>query len=293
MKIAVISDIHGNLPALETAVADLDKWQPDVVVVDGDVVNRGPCSLACWEFVQARAQQDGWHILKGNHEDYVLECVTPPHDPRAPSLQIRQYAQWTYDQLNGHIADIAALPDQYSFCAPDGRELRAVHASMHNNRVGIYPETADADIEKHIAPPPAIFVTAHTHRPLRRQIGDTLVVNIGSVGAPFDEDKRLSYGRFTWTATHGWQTEIVRLDYDWQQTIRDYVTSGFLEYGGPLAQIMLVEHRKSRGLIYRWATRYQDAVLKGELTLAESVRRVLQDEDLRPYLGPPGWEASP
>ncbi len=114
-------------------------------------------------------------------------------------------------------------------------------------------------------------------------------MNIGSVGAPFDEDKRLSYGRFTWTPAHGWQTEIVRLAYDWQQTIRDYATSGFLDHGGPLAQIMLVEHRKSRGLIYRWANRYQKAVLAGELSLEESVRRVLQDEDLRPYLGPPGW----
>ncbi|GIK55960.1 MAG: metallophosphoesterase family protein [Chloroflexi bacterium] len=291
MKVAVISDIHGNLPALETAVADLDKWQPDVVVVDGDIVNRGPCSLACWQLIQARAQQDGWQIVKGNHEAYVLECAHPLNDPHGPSLQIRQYAQWTYDQLNGHIAALAALPDQYSITAPDGRELRAVHASMQDNRTGIYPETADADIEKLIAPPPAIFVTAHTHRPLMRQIGPTLVVNIGAVGAPFDEDKRLSYGRFTWTARHGWQSEIVRLAYNWQQTIRDYVTSGFLEQGGPLAQIMLVEHRKSRGLIYRWASRYESAVRQGELTLEESVHRVLQDEDLRPYLGPPGWDS--
>jgi hypothetical protein len=172
---------------------------------------------------------------------------------------------------------------------PDGRELRAVHAAMGDNRVGIYPETPDAEIRAHIAPPPTIFVTAHTHRPLMRQIDETLVVNIGSVGSPFDEDKRLAYGRFTWTAAHGWQSEITRLNYDWQQTERDYVSSGFLEYGGPLAQIMLVEHRKSRGLIFRWASRYQAAVLKGEMTLAESVRGVLQDEDVRPYTGAPGW----
>lgn len=289
MKLAVISDIHGNLPALETAVADLDNWQPDVVVVAGDIVNRGPCSLACWQLVQTRAKLAGWHVIKGNHEAYVLECAHPLDDPHGPSLQIRQYAQWTYEQLDGHIAAIAALPDRYSFTAPDGRELRVVHASMQDNRTGIYPETADTDIKKLIAPPPAIFVTAHTHRPLLRQIAGTLVVNIGSVGAPFDEDKRLSYGRFTWTSTQGWQSDIVRLDYDWQQTVQDYVTSGFLEHGGALAQIMLVEHRKSRGLIYRWASRYEDAVRQGTMSLEESVRQVLQDEDLRPYLGPPGW----
>ncbi len=289
MKIAVISDIHGNLPALERVTEDMGQWQPDQVVVNGDIVNRGPCSLACWQFVQARARQDNWQVLKGNHEEYVLDCAAPGSPLDGPSFKIREYAHWTYQQLNGDITSIAALPDVYSLMAPDGRELRAVHASMGDNRTGIYPESTEAEIRERMTPPPAVFVTAHTHRPLVRQVGETLVANVGSVGAPFDEDKRLSYGRFTWTPTHGWQVEIVRLAYDWQQTERDYVRSGFLELGGPLAQLMLVEHRKSRGLIFRWASRYQTAVLQGELTLAESVREIMKDEDVRPYLGPPGW----
>jgi len=289
MKIAIISDIHGNLPALERVAEDVTQWRPDVVVVDGDVVNRGPCSLACWQFVRARVESEGWLVLKGNHEDYVLDCATAEVDGHAPAFQIKQYAHWTYQQLHDQVAALAALPDSYSLVAPDGRELRAVHAAMGNNRLGIYPDTTEAEIRERMSPPPAVFVTAHTHRPLLRQLEGTLVVNIGSVGSPFDEDRRLSYGRFTWTPTHSWQVEIPRIAYDWQQTEQDYVRSGFLEHGGPLAQLMLLEHRKSRGLIHRWASRYQEAVLRGELTLAESVREVMGDEDVRPYLGPPGW----
>lgn len=289
MKIAIISDIHGNMPALETATEALHRWQPDIVVVNGDVVNRGPCSLACWQFVQAQAQTSGWQVLKGNHEDYVLDCAAAAVDGHDPAFQIKQYAHWTYQQMNGQAATLAALPDSFSLTAPDGRALRAVHASMQDNRTGIYPDTTDEEIRRLIAPAPAVFVTAHTHRPLVRQVDDTLVVNIGSVGSPFDEDRRLSYGRFTWTPSQGWQVEISRLVYDWQQTERDYVTSGFLEHGGPLAQLMLVEHRKSRGLIHRWAARYQEAVLRGDLTLAQSVRLILQDVDIRPFTGPPGW----
>ncbi len=52
MKIAVLSDIHGNLPALEAVTADIDTWQPEMIIVDGDIVNGGPCSRACWQFVQ-------------------------------------------------------------------------------------------------------------------------------------------------------------------------------------------------------------------------------------------------
>jgi len=289
MKIAVISDIHGNMPALETVTEDLERWRPDAVIVDGDIVNRGPCSLAAWQFVQKQVKDNAWQVVKGNHEEYVLDCATPAQEFDPPTIKIRQYAQWTYEQLNDQIADIAALPDQVSINGPDDSEFRVVHGSMRNNRDGVYPKTTDKELREQIAPAPSVFVTGHTHRPLMRQVDKTLVVNVGAVGAPFDGDPRLSYGRFTFTQSHGWQGEIKRLAYDTAQTERDYVSSGFLEHGGPLAQLMLVEHRRSGGLIYRWASRYQEAVINHELTLEESVRNVLRDEDLRPFLGPPGW----
>lgn len=290
MKIAVISDIHGNMPALETVTEDLEKWRPDLVVVDGDIVNRGPCSLATWQFVQKQVAENDWRVVKGNHEDYVLDCATPAQQFDPPTIKIRQYAQWTYEQLNGQITELAALPDEFSLHARDGSEFRVVHASMRDNRDGIYPMTSDEELREQIAPAPAVFVTGHTHRPLIRQIDHTLVVNIGAVGAPFDGDPRLSYGRFTFTKSAGWQASVERLAYDTAQTERDYVQSGFLEHGGPLAQLMLIEHRRSGGLIYRWATRYQEAVVNQDISLEDSVRELLQDEDLRPYLGPPGWE---
>ena len=52
---------------------------------------------------------------------------------------------------------------------------------------------------------------------------------------------------------------------------------------------MLVELRKGRGLIYRWGELYEKAILAGEISIEESVRRLLAEEDNRPYLGTPGW----
>ena len=163
------------------------------------------------------------------------------------------------------------------------------HASMKSNRDGIFPRTEDENLRQQIAPAPAVFATAHTHVPLIRQLDNTLVINTGSVGSPFDEDRRAAYGQITWSHKQGWQAKIVRVEYDWQQLERDYVETGFLEEAGPMAQLMLVEQRKSRGLIYRWLTHYQDAVLAGELDMEESIRLVMRDEDLRPFLGTPGW----
>lgn len=288
MKVAVLSDIHGNMPALRTVVADIDAWRPDIVVVDGDIVNRGPCSGACLELLLERRERDGWWLLRGNHEEFVLDCGSPATPLSGPEYEMKQFAHFALSQLGERADQLRTLPDIFETVSPSGKLLRVVHASMGSNRHGIYPVTSDNDLRELISPPPAIFITGHTHRPLIRRIDDTLVVNIGAVGSPFDSDRRAGYGRFTANGD-GWHAEVVRLDYDYRQIERDYVTSGFLAEGGPLAQLMLVELRKAHGLIFRWASRYENAVLSGALTLEDSVRQLLSDEDIRPFSGPPGW----
>lgn len=289
MKIAVISDIHGNLPALETAVADLSTWQPDQVVVNGDIVNRGPRSHDCLRLIQAKHEEQGWHVLRGNHEDFVIGCGAPGTPRQGPRFEIIRFACWARQQLNGEMAFLQDLPQQFSWLAPDGSEFRVTHASMRNNRDGLYHNADDDRLRRQIAPAPAVFVTGHTHRPFIRQVDETLIVNTGSIGTPFDKDTRPSYGRFTWDESNGWQAEIVRLDYDHSLIEKDYVETGFLTEAGPLTQLMLVELRKGRGLIYRWGELYEKAILDGEISIEESVRRLLAEEDNRPFLGTPGW----
>ena len=287
MKVAVLSDIHGNLPALQTVIADIDAWSPDLVVVGGDIINRGPRSGACLDVLVQRQESHGWHLLRGNHEDFVLDCTDPERARPGPGYETTRFAHFALGQVAHHAGLLFGLPDVFERAAPNGDLLRIVHASMRNNRDGIYPLTTDEEMARQIAPAPRVFVTGHTHRPLTRTLNGTLVVNIGSVGASFDEDRRAAYGRFRWEGQ--WAADVVRLPYDYTQIERDYAESGFLEEGGPLAQIMLVELRKARGLIFRWASRYQEAVMAGQMSLEESVRLVLCDDDVRPFTGPPGW----
>ncbi len=292
MRIAVLSDIHGNMPALRAAAADIKQWQPDLVVVNGDIVNRGPCSLSSFEFVRYKAQAEGWHLLRGNHEDFILGCANPSRPSAGPQYELMRFALWTYQQLKGQVAALAALPDRYSWTAPDNSEIRVTHGSMANNRDGLYPKSSETEIRQKMAPAPAVFVTGHTHIPFVRQVDETLVVNVGSVGAPFDGDWRPSYGRFQWQPS-GWQADIVRLHYNQKEVEQDYVESGFLDEAGPFAQLMLVELRIARGLIFRWIRRYQEQLLAGTVDMESSVRHLLQDEALRPYTGPPGWTIPP
>jgi len=285
MKIAVLADIHSNLPALETVAADLAAWQPDQVIVAGDVVNRGPRPLACLRFVRSRQREAGWQVLLGNHEEYVLQQGRPAAPRSGPEFEIYRNSYWTHERLGPAVEQLTRMPFQVSLAGPDGREVRMVHASMAGTGTGIFPKTTDAELRARIAPPPAVLCVGHTHYPLIRPIDDTLVVNVGSVGMPFDSDRRAAYGRLTWTKGQ-WQAEIVRLEYDQDRVEADFYDSGFMDEAGPLTRIMLLEFRQARSHLHLWMRQFAGSVLAKELSIGEAVDRYLHqvpEEPVTPH----------
>ena len=284
MKLAILSDIHGNWPALEAVMVDVDGWRPDAVVVNGDVVNDGPSNPACWAAVARRRAQDGWAVLRGNHEEYVAEWLNPATPTAGPAYDLIRLSQWTYRQLNGDVAELAALPEQWQWRAPDGATLVAMHGTLLGNRAGIYPFTSDEEVRRRMPRGATIFVTAHTHVPHMRTLDGTQVVNVGSVGIPGDGDGRAAYGRFTWTRRHGWQTAIVRVAYDRAAAERDYFASGFMTEAGPEAALSLVQFRLARDVRTRWAAADRGRILSGEVSLADSLRAWLSQDAFRPYI---------
>ena len=275
MKLAVLADIHANYPALQAVLADLDAWQPDAVVVAGDIVNRGPRPRPCLELMLARQRAAGWRLLYGNHEEYVLHQASPQAAVDGPEFELFQAARWTYQQLPDYIDVLAALPFQQTLTAPNGSEVRAVHASTRSTRDGIFVHTPDAVLREQIGqPPPGVLVVGHTHLPLVRRVDSTLVVNVGAVGVPFDGDTRAGYAQLTWTAA-GWDARIVRLVYDHARALQDYVDTGFLQQAGPLARLMLLELQIARSQLYTFANTYNNAIRAGEISMKEAVERSL------------------
>ncbi len=279
MKIAVLSDVHGNYPALLTVAEHVEAWQPDIVILAGDIVNRGPRSAECLAFVLAKQKEANWQLVGGNHEEYVIAQSKPERPDEGPQAEIQRASRWTYERIQHEVHILAALPFSRELTGPGGDTLRVTHGSILGTRDGIYPHTEDAEMPSKIGlPMPAVFCVGHTHQPLVRTLNGTLVVNAGSVGLPFDGDWRASYAQVFWQAGQ-WQARIVRLPYDRDQAERDFGDSGFLEQGGPLARLMLRELQLARGLIYSWAQMYEQPVLRGELGLVQSVEQFLRNAD--------------
>ncbi|MCY3771125.1 MAG: metallophosphoesterase family protein [Gemmatimonadetes bacterium] len=275
MKIAVFADVHSNLDALETVLDDIDRWRPDRVLVAGDIINRGPNPRACTECVLVRAGAEDWGMIYGNHERYVLKYGKGNLPDQGPGFEIIRHTKWTYNQLDGLVEPLEALPFQWSMTDESGNEFRMVHASMLGDRRGIFPDDSEESLREKIAPAPGVLVVGHTHRPLIRTVDDTLVVNVGAVGAPFDRDPRAAYARMTFE-DGAWKAEIVRLGYDRERAIAGFDESGYLEESGDFARLILAEFREARSLIPGWYRAYEDRVMDGEMTLKASVDLYLE-----------------
>jgi predicted phosphodiesterase len=283
MKIAVLADIHANFSALKTANDHIEIWNPDYVIIAGDIVNRGARPLECFQFVREKQLNYGWKLIRGNHEEYVLHNINLRTQYTCAEVEVHRASIWTGKQLGLEVETLKALPIQVSLIGPDGGEVRFVHGSMKGMRDGIYPETSDEELREKIElpykqkdyyPPPSVFCVGHTHRPLIRTLDGTTIVNAGSVGLPFDGDTRLAYAQLTWQGDN-WKTEIVRLEYDRELAARDFYTSGFFEGGGALVKLIQIELRTAHSQLYNWAAKYQKSVLASKISIEASVNEYI------------------
>ncbi len=273
MRILAFSDLQANLPALEALLDIIERRRPDGVLMNGDLVNRGPRSRDCLRRYQAAADAR-WVSLRGNHEDYVLRCrAHPPATPAEAAL--RRFTDWTVRQLGAAADALRPWGDHWRLSpTAGGHWLHATHGSLAGNRRGILPHTPDSELDGLVPRRAELFVTAHTHRPLLRHWQGRLICNLGSAGSPFDGDPRGSYALLTWRHGH-WQAELHRFRYDRARAARDFEESGFLDQGGPLARLIFTEWRLARSLLPAWHRQWGQAVLAGQIDPDTAVARFL------------------
>lgn len=245
--------------------------------MNGDLVNRGPDSLGCLRLFLSLQHERSWIPLRGNHEDFVLHCGRAPATTEL-DRELRRFADWTAAQLGVEIREFDSWADHLCLQGPGRSWVHCTHGTMLGNRDGISASLPDEALAERLPQDTPLFVTAHTHKPLERIYRGTRILNVGSVGSPFDGDPRASYGRIEYR-NGSWRTRIVRFSYDRERTDREFRDSGFLDQGGPLARVIYQEWRRAQLLMPHWQRAYLERVKERDITLNDAVQAFLRDLD--------------
>jgi len=228
-RLAVLSDIHGNLPALEAVLADVQvQGTPDATWVLGDLV--AFCPWPAETLARLRALPNV-AFLQGNTDRYVVTGQRPValvHSPEdwahMPALLAGRDAnfRWAVERLS--YADyqfLHDLPPRLEMEIPGYGRIVAVHATPADDETNIRPDTPDDVVRPHLTSLDArLLLYGHTHRPVDRLVDSIRLVNAGSVGLPLDGDPRPAYGLLDFEGSRCSVT-IRRVTYDREAVIAE------------------------------------------------------------------------
>ena len=219
MRIALFSDIHGNIRGLDACLDDLrSQGYADVIVGAGDYCMDGPRPREVLE----RLEEIGAVCLRGNTDRYLSDVAT---FPAADDEEGRGLA-WQRDRLGDTwLGWLAELPFALHFGeGPDG--LLVVHANPKTDDEHIWPDADDAFLTRVTARVVERTIAfGHLHLPYARVWRDKLFVNVASAGLPKDGDERAGYAILT-QRSGGWQVKHRRVPFDVDKVARDIEKSG-------------------------------------------------------------------
>ncbi len=215
MRIALLSDVHGNLSGLRAVATALEQEAPfQHVVVAGDHLQGGPCPLEVWE----ELHHLGWTLIRGNEDESlaaaipagVEDVVRPPYR-RAYLLQHAWFRRVLPAEV---LAGLAALPFEQRIATPAG-DLLVVHSSPRGTRdLCGAPHNSAAEVTAAYGGTEASAIAfGHFHHSFVRPMPFALLVNVASVGLSIDGRALAAYTILS-TVDDGWVVEQRRVPFD-------------------------------------------------------------------------------
>jgi predicted phosphodiesterase len=235
LRLAVLADIHGNLPAFEAALKHVAGQKVDQIIIAGDITTGAPDSADCWKL----AQSLDCPILRGNHERYVAYYGTPL---ASPEWATEMYAplQWAISQLNTQECQaMALLPANLRL--PDAQDLFIVHASERNDSDTVTAHTPEDQLAVMFPHAEERYVIrAHNHVGQTRVWRNKFVVTCGSVGLPLDGNPTAQY-LILEQGKNSWQFQHQSVSYNLDVVIRRFKDTHYLASTGPMGRLFFRE----------------------------------------------------
>jgi putative phosphoesterase len=175
MKLAIISDVHSNLHALEAVLNEIDRFTPEMTVCAGDVVGYGAYPNECCEMLRDR-----------NHDSAVLDRDLSGANPYAARAIL-----WTSDVIKADsrkYLESLGIESRFSF---GGRTVAMFHGSPSDPNEYVFEYDVDDDLLK--SAEADVLILGHTHVPCVKKLSSGLFINPGSVGQPRDSEWKASF----------------------------------------------------------------------------------------------------
>jgi predicted phosphodiesterase len=233
VRIAILSDIHGNALALDACLDDLaSRGGADAIVAAGDLCLDGPKPKR----VLKRLREIGARCLRGNTDRMVGEGNSAELDP-----EDARCVEWTRAQIGGEWTRwLAELPHTLAF--GDGEDgLLICHANPHSDDEHVWPDAYDDTLERLFdGVPQRTIAFGHLHLAYVRVWRGRTLVNVASAGLPKDGDPNAHYAILT-QRSGGWEVQSRRVPFDVAKVARQLRKSGIPDVEKRLAT--LCRHR--------------------------------------------------
>jgi putative phosphoesterase len=232
MRVAIVSDIHGNRRAFQAVLADLRQVAPDLVLHGGDLAYGGAQPADIIDQVRSL----GWPGVRGNTDEMLwFPESLAEFAARQPKLEplfsvLQELIPPTLASIGEErLRWLEGLPQQYS-----GEGFSLVHASPGDLWRAPMPNASDEELQSTYAPLGAqIVVYGHIHRPYVRQLPAMTVANTGSVSQSYDGNTRASY-----LVIDGENITIRRVEYDVESEAKELLGSG-LPHAAWMSRVLL------------------------------------------------------
>jgi predicted phosphodiesterase len=231
MRVAFVSDIHGNASAFQVVLDALDRDGPfDAIVGGGDYAFGG----AYPERAVTMARERGWPAVRGNTDEWVIESASAGRVPargyapeQAHTGYMLQVDDWIARALGPEsLRFLADLPLDWRTTGPSGKRLVFVHATPWSTHPVVQPDADESTLVRMLDEGEAdTLVYGHIHKAYVRQIGERTVACCGAVGVPLDGDERPCFLVATDEGS-GWSLEHRRVSYDRDRYLADLARSG-------------------------------------------------------------------
>lgn len=185
MRIALISDLHGNAVALRAVLESIRESHVDRIVCLGDVATLGPSPHDVLDMLA----DVGCPCIRGNHDDFLLDADLVERYTSVPS--ITKAITLCREALSAAELSFVATFQPSLDMDMDGTSLALFHGSPRSNTEDLLATTPEPELDEALGPHrKAVMIGGHTHVQMLRQDRGTLLVNPGSVGLPFEASIR-------------------------------------------------------------------------------------------------------